>query len=190
MIMQIVCKKCGSSELYLKKKGPQIGAYCNKCGAWIKWVSKKDQPAFTRKGFKIHEETYEPHLNIPSVNNSPIDNEPVPYDYQSYNGNQGFQSQACMTHQEDYDDAPFDYGSEADYPTGGYAEDTVEDTKDCGMKYCEVCSTGELPMLNPSSSSVQIRITDNVLIVTDKDTGEMLGMAKVNKCPCCGETLG
>ena len=40
--MQIECK-CGSQEVFLQEKGSQVGAYCKKCGKWIKWVSKNER---------------------------------------------------------------------------------------------------------------------------------------------------
>lgn len=40
-MVDIFCKKCGSADLFIKSNGTQTGAYCSKCGAWIKWVSKE-----------------------------------------------------------------------------------------------------------------------------------------------------
>lgn len=40
---ELFCKKCGSNKLFLKPNGTQIGAFCSKCGAWVKWASKADQ---------------------------------------------------------------------------------------------------------------------------------------------------
>ena len=36
------CRKCGSENLVLIKKGSQVGLYCKDCFAWQKWISKKD----------------------------------------------------------------------------------------------------------------------------------------------------
>ena len=36
------CRKCNSKNLFLKEKGSQTGLYCSECGAWQKWVPKKD----------------------------------------------------------------------------------------------------------------------------------------------------
>ena len=33
-----VCKKCGCIHFYTKAKGPHMGLYCIKCGAWLKWI--------------------------------------------------------------------------------------------------------------------------------------------------------
>lgn len=39
----ISCKKCGSTDLFTKPNGAQVGAYCSDCGAWLKWVGKEEQ---------------------------------------------------------------------------------------------------------------------------------------------------
>lgn len=39
---RIVCKKCGSIDYEVIKKGVHTGLYCKDCGKWIKWQSKKD----------------------------------------------------------------------------------------------------------------------------------------------------
>lgn len=36
------CKKCGSVDVFLKSNGTQTGLYCSDCGAWLKWVGKKE----------------------------------------------------------------------------------------------------------------------------------------------------
>jgi ribosomal protein S27AE len=32
------CKKCGSTSFEARHKGPHIGWYCTKCGAWLRWI--------------------------------------------------------------------------------------------------------------------------------------------------------
>lgn len=49
----IVCKKCNEREIFLKHRGMQVGAYCSNCGAWLKWVGKKELPYYTSRGLKI-----------------------------------------------------------------------------------------------------------------------------------------
>ena len=39
------CRKCNGENFELREKGTQTGLYCTDCGAWIKWVPKKDIPA-------------------------------------------------------------------------------------------------------------------------------------------------
>lgn len=43
---QNCCKKCGSTSLYTKESGNNIGLYCGDCGAWIKWIGKDELRAF------------------------------------------------------------------------------------------------------------------------------------------------
>ncbi len=43
---QNCCKKCGSTSLYTKNSGNNIGLYCSDCGAWIKWIGKDELRAF------------------------------------------------------------------------------------------------------------------------------------------------
>lgn len=43
---QNYCKKCGSTDLFTKKKENNIGLYCSDCGAWIKWLNKNELNAF------------------------------------------------------------------------------------------------------------------------------------------------
>lgn len=43
---QNCCKKCGSTDLYTDQNGNNTGLYCSDCGAWIKWLSKKELRAF------------------------------------------------------------------------------------------------------------------------------------------------
>lgn len=43
---QNCCKKCGSTNLYTDQNGNNTGLYCSDCGAWIKWLSKKELRAF------------------------------------------------------------------------------------------------------------------------------------------------
>lgn len=36
------CNKCGSTDLFIKKSGNNVGLYCGDYGSWIKWVGKKE----------------------------------------------------------------------------------------------------------------------------------------------------
>lgn len=56
---QNCCKKCGSTDLFTKEKGNNIGLYCSDCGAYIKWLSKNELNAFEHsnnleKKYKYH----------------------------------------------------------------------------------------------------------------------------------------
>lgn len=195
--MQLVCKSCGSSELYLKQKGPNVGAYCNKCDKWIKWIGKKELPMFIRKGFKVHDEHYTAGVQYEdTLENVVPDNSHYNRPQQVSRQQDGFVSKARV------DDAPFDTADEDYYDddignfspiqAGGCMSTSYSDvdTEDKDMKFCPVCSMGTIPLLNEETSRVIIRVTDNVLSVVDRDTGDILAMARVNKCPSCGRQLG
>ena len=34
--------KCGSTNLWMEKKGMHTGLYCNECGAWVKFLTKQE----------------------------------------------------------------------------------------------------------------------------------------------------
>ena len=40
--MEIRCKKCGSTKVFIDTKGNQTGIYCSDCGKWIKWATKDE----------------------------------------------------------------------------------------------------------------------------------------------------
>lgn len=42
------CTKCGSNDLFLKKSGNNTGLYCGDCGAWLKWVGKREMALVER----------------------------------------------------------------------------------------------------------------------------------------------
>lgn len=49
--MNYYCKKCGSNLLHIEAKENKIGGYfvrlyCDKCGAWQKWLNKNDLKTF------------------------------------------------------------------------------------------------------------------------------------------------
>ena len=52
--MVITCNKCGIVNGFIEEKTTQVGLYCDKCGKWIKWLTKDDARLF--KQFK-HNET-------------------------------------------------------------------------------------------------------------------------------------
>lgn len=54
--MKIECNKCGSKNVFLEKKGNQIGIYCAECGKWIKWATKEEIRVIEHKSAKS--ETY------------------------------------------------------------------------------------------------------------------------------------
>ena len=44
--MTVTCNKCGIVKGFIEEKGNQTGLYCNKCGKWIKWLTKDEKRIF------------------------------------------------------------------------------------------------------------------------------------------------
>ena len=44
--MTVTCNKCGIVNGFIEEKGTQVGLYCNKCGKWIKWLTKDETRLF------------------------------------------------------------------------------------------------------------------------------------------------
>jgi hypothetical protein len=53
--MDFSCKKCGSNHTHIERKSNNTGLYCDKCGAWIKWLSKEELRAYTQLNIKSDE---------------------------------------------------------------------------------------------------------------------------------------
>lgn len=68
---QNCCKKCGSTDLFTKEKGNNVGLYCADCGAWIKWLNKNELNAFEHSKSEmdtiIIPDYYEPKLNLNAI---------------------------------------------------------------------------------------------------------------------------
>lgn len=35
--------ECGNDEFFFRHKKIHIGAYCSRCGRWLKWLNKDEQ---------------------------------------------------------------------------------------------------------------------------------------------------
>ncbi len=51
--MTITCNKCGIVNGFIEEKGTQVGLYCNKCGKWIKWLTKDEARLFKHNETQI-----------------------------------------------------------------------------------------------------------------------------------------
>lgn len=43
-----VCHKCGSVDVFIDERGVQKALICGDCGAWLKWIGKKELPLVER----------------------------------------------------------------------------------------------------------------------------------------------
>lgn len=41
---EYACPKCGSLDTFIDKRGVQNALCCGDCGAWLKWIGKKEMP--------------------------------------------------------------------------------------------------------------------------------------------------
>ena len=39
---EYACPKCGSTDVFIDQRGTQQALCCGDCGAWIKWIGKKE----------------------------------------------------------------------------------------------------------------------------------------------------
>lgn len=45
---EYACSKCGSTDVFIDQRGVQQALCCGDCGAWLKWISKKELPLVKR----------------------------------------------------------------------------------------------------------------------------------------------
>jgi hypothetical protein len=56
--MGYICKKCNSTDFYIKLKplkngkGSHTGLYCKKCKIWKKWLTQEEKISLMDKGVK------------------------------------------------------------------------------------------------------------------------------------------
>ena len=39
---EYACNKCGSTDVFIDDRGNQKALMCGDCGAWLKWIGKKE----------------------------------------------------------------------------------------------------------------------------------------------------
>ena len=45
---EYACPKCGSTDVFIDQRGVQQALCCGDCGAWLKWIGKKELPLVKR----------------------------------------------------------------------------------------------------------------------------------------------
>lgn len=45
---EYACHKCGSTDVFIDERGNQKALMCGDCGAWLKWIGKKEIPLVER----------------------------------------------------------------------------------------------------------------------------------------------
>jgi hypothetical protein len=166
------CDKCSCMDVFLRKKGAAIGLYCDGCGRWYKWIGKKDVVAYTKRGFKVLPEDYEPPHLAPSA--------PVVHSSGSMIGEP--YSQEVTSNPEDIFVPPI----ESIIRKGEPEVITQRDTSN--FDPCTVCITGVIDPIS-KSDDVSLAIFDKTLFLRTRDSTRMFGAFKITHCPCCGRKL-
>lgn len=194
------CRKCNNGSFYLQQKGFQVGFYCETCGTWMKWASKKEQEIYRNRGIKIHPQDAVVELKMRDISSIV---QPVSTKYQ----NIGFEDSSDTVSLEDillednnsqsFGKKPIDMDIEAEIQRR-VAEELrkIEGTSDrdskknervenSGSEYCPICDGS--PLVAESGSKVEVSIFSGVMTVTDIDGVEILGLYRLKNCPNCGK---
>ena len=41
----VFCPECRGQHIVVRPRGPHVGAYCARCGAWVKWLNSAEREA-------------------------------------------------------------------------------------------------------------------------------------------------
>lgn len=52
------CRKCGNNVFEARHKGPHVGWYCTKCGAWLRWIPQHNKKAQLNEPHQISIEEF------------------------------------------------------------------------------------------------------------------------------------
>ena len=199
-----VCGKCGGSGVYLQVKGPQVGMYCDSCGAWIKWVSKSEQQIYRVRGTTIYAQGVEVKLkgtnmgvSITEIGNnfsmgvendtvmSPFDNSQAVPKNQNFGGKPDINIELEIERRVKEELSKMNLNSSkpiVEMSNIG-VEEKVEN-KD-NSEYCPICDGS--PLVAESGNKVEVSIFSGVMTVTNLDGTEILGLYRLKNCPNCGK---
>lgn len=208
--MDFMCRKCGTTTFYLQQKSiAQIGMYCDCCGAWGKWVGKKELAQFQRRGHHIYGQNVDVKLKgVPVINQNNQGNgvgdlgfEPVPINV----GVQNLEvNNTPIVSQNSFGQQPQSSGQQPQAMSNSIdIESEIERrvserltkisreqllNKQLEIEesdgYCSVCDGN--PMEADGEAKVEVSIMGGVLMVTDINGCNILGVYKVDRCPKCG----
>lgn len=174
MVESSNCSSCGSSEIFLRKKGNATGLYCLNCGKWYKWVGKKEVKVYTHRGYKVHEENYVPQTKRTES--------PTSLNQVTGNINLGVSSK-----EEDIniDSDSINYNifeQTDDFEIEEQDNEVVDDEP------CNTCITGVIDPIS-KNNNVVLNIFDSVMFLRTKDNSELYGSFKISYCPKCGRKI-
>ena len=192
--MDAVCRKCGHYGFYLQQHGMQIGMYCENCGAWLKWVGKKDLEMYKRRGLKVFDQNAritlkeDKSLGLEQVNVIPQNN--------TFETNSvvNFGLDPAQISSENQDS--FDIDAEVERRVSERLKNlekkqedgkksTVEKVENEEVGFCPVCDGN--PLVSEGQSRVEVSIFSGVMTITDPDGLNIYGLYKLKRCPYCGK---
>ena len=196
--MESLCRKCGNTGFYLQQRGMQVGMYCDTCGAWLKWVGKKELPMFKRRGIAIL-----PQNAVVSLKNSidlgvekvdSMKNMGVDMDSSSFGVAPPMVRVEPMTQQVQPAKPSIDIELEIERRVAERLSEIEKNSQnsknsqnepDVDEGYCPVCEGN--PLVAEGQSRVEVTIYSGVMTVTDPDGLNIFGLYKLKRCPFCGK---
>lgn len=204
----LACPKCTNKNFFMRPRGAQMGLYCDACGAWIKWVGKKDINSFKNRGVKIiAPDVPVTFRSMPVINRKPSNDqmgiEDVPFQSNSMesSGQMGFESESPFG-------SPPEVKMENLGINGRNSEEWIEKEVERRVSerlrsveikgkesigenvesgYCPYCD-GET-LKNESGNKISVVILGGVMTVTDIDGVNIYGLYKLKRCPFCGKVF-
>lgn len=159
--------------MFLRKKGNATGLYCSHCGAWYKWLGKKEVMQYQHRGFKVYPEDYVP-ANLVSRPVSVASGVPVGVGVRGSFHNNEFDNDG---------DAPFALNTNV-----GYNVQPKNISSEFVSNPCPTCISGVLDPIS-TSDDVQASFFQDVLMIYNKDKTKIFGSFRIKYCPTCGKKL-
>lgn len=193
------CRKCNGTGVFMQQKGMQVGLYCDSCGAWFKWLSKKEQPIYKNRGLKLYPQNVE--VTLKGTQSLGIEIISVDSNLEKNMGVVEENKKAIPT-----DDVPFgmnpkkgsesvDIEQEIERRVQQRLNEIEKQIKKKNMgliennenndNYCPICDGS--PLIPEEGNKVEVSIFSGVMTVTDIDGVEILGLYRLKKCPSCGK---
>ena len=196
--MDFLCRKCNGRGFYLQEKGPNVGMYCDCCGAWAKWVGKKELPLMRRQGYSVLPGSAvvtlknQKDLGIDLANNKPMDLGGVPTDLGTmpFGGEPAKEKKemSFAAMEDEIERRVAERMKELERNQMMTNQESIsnkqsEPTVDEG--YCPVCEGN--PLESEGNSRVEVSIFSGVMTITDPDGLNIFGLYKLKRCPFCGK---
>lgn len=197
--MESLCRKCGGTGFYLQQRGMQIGMYCDNCGAWAKWVGKKELPMYKRRGIAILPQNAVVSLKnnmdlgvekVESMKNLGVEMDNTPFGAShptvrvepivQENSPKMTKQEMEMEIERRVAERLAEIGNVSQNAKISQNEESLVDEG-----YCHVCEGN--PLVAEGNSRVEVTIYSGVMTVTDPDGLNIFGLYKLKRCPFCGK---